>query len=146
MKFKIKKFDELSLVELYGIIKMREEVFILEQHCLYPECDGYDTEAVHLFLVEEERIIAYARILPPGIKSDESSFGRVAVEKESRGKGLANELIKNCIKYIKVLYHEDIIKISAQAYLVPFYERFGFKKVSGEYLDFEIPHIDMVKE
>jgi len=144
MEWKIKKFNELSLEELYKIIKLRIEVFIIEQNCFYQDCDGKDLNAYHLFLEEDGNIIACLRILNKGVSYDEVSIGRVIVKKDYRGKGIAKEMIRKAINLIEKEMKENAIRISAQAHLENFYGSFGFKKVSDVYLEDGIPHVEML--
>lgn len=143
--FKIKSFDEISSIELYKILKARNEVFVVEQDCVYQDCDDKDLKSYHLFLEEEEKVIAYLRILPKGLSYDEISIGRVLVIKESRGRGLAQKMIVEAIKFIENELNETKIKISAQAYLEKFYKQHGFITVSDVYLEDGIPHIEMIR-
>jgi ElaA protein len=143
--FKIKKIDEISSIELYKILKARNEVFVVEQDCVYQDCDDKDLKSYHLFLEEEEKVIAYLRILPKGLSYDEISIGRVLVIKESRGRGLAQKMIVEAIKFIENELNETKIKISAQAYLEKFYKQHGFITVSDVYLEDGIPHIEMIR-
>ncbi|MCT4661218.1 MAG: GNAT family N-acetyltransferase [Tissierellales bacterium] len=143
--FKIKKIDEISSIELYKILKARNEVFVVEQDCVYQDCDDKDLKSYHLFLEEEEKVIAYLRILPRGLSYDEISIGRVLVIKESRGRGLAQKMIVEAIKFIENELNETKIKISAQAYLEKFYKQHGFITVSDVYLEDGIPHIEMIR-
>ena len=146
MKFITKLFDQLSLDELYEIIKLREQVFVVEQNCPYLECDGYDKKAVHLYAAIGAAIAAYTRILPPGLHYQEVSFGRVLVNEKYRRKGFAEKLLKECLNCIEEKYPKTNIKISAQTYLVEFYRRFGFEIISDEYLEDNIPHVNMLKK
>lgn len=144
MNFKIKKFNELTVEEIYEILKIRNEVFIVEQKCPYDDCDGKDKNAYHLFYMEEGKFISYLRILEKGLSYDEISIGRVLVDKDYRGKGLARKSILQAIDFIQNNLKENSIRISAQHYLMDFYKSFGFKPVSGVYLEDNIPHIEML--
>lgn len=144
MKWNLKKFNELTITELYNILKERTKVFIVEQDCPYLEVDGKDTQSYHLFLDKEGEIIAYLRILPSGVSYPEASLGRVLVKKEYRGLGLGKELLKRGIDFIQNELKETTIKIQAQNYLNKLYSSFGFQTVSNIYLEDNIPHIDML--
>lgn len=144
MNWKIKKFTELKVEELYKILKLRNEIFIVEQKCPYLDCDNKDFNSYHLFLEDNNDIIASLRIIEKGISYDEISIGRVAVKKNYRGKGISREMMLKAIKFIENNLNEDTIKIQAQSYLIGFYSSLGFKAVSEEYLEDNIPHIDMV--
>jgi len=144
MEFTIKSFEELTTCELYEIIKERINVFILEQNCVYPECDGKDYQAWHVQAKEDHRLAGYLRILPPGVSFAEASIGRVLVGKDFRNQGVARSLMNLAIEYILTEMKEKQIRISAQAYLEKFYTSLGFQKVSDVYLEDNIPHIEMV--
>lgn len=143
MLWQLKKFEELTSEEVYEILKIRTEVFIVEQNCPYQDSDYKDQSSYHLFSRENNKIVAYLRILEKGVSYDEISIGRVLVVKEYRGKSLAKELMLNAIKFIENTLKENEIKISAQAYLIDFYRSVGFKEVSEIYLEDDIPHVDM---
>ena len=144
MNFIIKKFKDLKGEEIYEILKIRNEVFIVEQQCAYLDCDGKDREAYHLFLEDNKRIVSYLRILQKGISYEEISIGRVLVNKSYRRKGIAQEMMIKAIKFIEENLNETEIRIEAQAYLVHFYKGFGFEEVSSMYLEDDIPHIEML--
>ncbi len=144
MKFYIKKFDELSLDELYQILVLRCAVFVVEQDCAFLECDGKDKCSYHVFTKENDKVIAYLRIPMPSVVYDEVSIGRVLVKEEYRKKGISRELVSKAMNFITEELKETRIKIQAQSYLEKFYAEFGFKTVSEEYLEDGIPHIDMV--
>lgn len=143
MDWYIKKFEQLSLDELYDILKMRSEIFVVEQECVYLDVDGKDKDVFHLFLKENSKILAYCRILPKGIAYEEASIGRVIVNRNFRKEKLGETLMTKAISYLKDALKEKEIKIQAQAYLRSFYKKFGFQEISEEYLEDGIPHIDM---
>ena len=144
LNWKLKKFNELSTEELYKIIRLRIEVFVIEQNSIYQDCDGRDINAYHLFLEEESDIIACLRILDKGVLFDEVAIGRVIVKKAYREKGIAREMLIKAIKHIEEIMQETSIRISAQAHLEKFYNSVGFKKVSAMYLEDNIPHVQML--
>lgn len=144
LNWKLKKFEELKSEEIYKILKIRNEVFIVEQQCAYQDCDDKDKKAYHLYLEEEGEIISYLRILKKGISFDEISIGRVLVNKNYRYKGISREMMLKAIEFIEQSLNEVKIKIQAQSYLVNFYGSLGFKETSNEYLEDNIPHIDML--
>ncbi|RPJ95209.1 GNAT family N-acetyltransferase [Rummeliibacillus sp. TYF005] len=144
MSWKLKKFDELTNSELYNILKERTVIFVVEQNCPYLEVDGKDPFSYHLFKEVDGEIVAYLRILPPGVSYTESSIGRVIVKKEYRGQGIAKELLKRGLDFIQNELKETTVKIQAQEYLRKFYGSFGFQAISETYLEDNIPHIDMV--
>ena len=146
MNFTLKKFEQLTNNELYSILKVRTEVFVVEQNCPYPEVDGKDLKSYHLYKEENGEIIAYLRILPPGVSYKELSIGRVLVKKEYRGQKLAHQMMEYALQFIQNELNETAVKIQAQAHLHKFYGSFGFKAVSETYLEDNIPHIDMILE
>jgi len=145
MKIEIKKFEELSTIELYEILKVREEVFIVEQNCIYNDLDNKDLNAIHMIIKEDSQIIAYLRILESHKDKSEISFGRVLVKQEGRGKGYAKLIVKKAIDFIHKNWKEKVIAIEAQSYLQKFYESFAFIVTSDEFLEDGIPHIWMKK-
>lgn len=144
MKNILKKFNELNLEELYEILKIRSQVFVLEQECLYQDLDNKDKKAYHLYIREEQKVIAYCRILEKGVSYEEISIGRVLVDENYRGKKIAKELLQNAINFVVSDLKEESIRISAQAYLIELYKSLGFKTVSELYLEDNIPHIEML--
>lgn len=139
-----KKFHDLSIDDLYEIIRLRIEVFVVEQDCPYQDCDGKDKAAIHIFLKEEGQVIAYSRIFPKGAYFDEAAIGRIVVKKAYRNRGIAGLMIKHAIECIKEHFGDTRIRISAQAHLEKFYHSLGFRKASGIYLEDNIPHIKML--
>lgn len=144
MKWEVKKFNELTGQEVYEILKLRSEVFVVEQQCIYEDCDDKDKEAYHLFGEESGKIVAYLRILEKGISYNEISIGRVLTNKTHRGKGLGKQMMLKAIEFIEKQLCEIVIRISAQQYLLNFYSNLGFVKVSEVYLEDDIPHIEML--
>ena len=142
----IQTFEELTVKQLYTYLQLRVNVFIVEQNCPYPELDGYDADAFHLAFTENEKLMAYARILPKGVKYKRISIGRVIVEKEARGKGLAKELMKESLSFIQKKWPQQEVQLQAQSHLRNFYGAFGFESISDEYDEDGIPHVDMVKK
>lgn len=142
------KFNELSVSDLYEIIKAREAVFVVEQNCPYQDADGKDSNAWHLVGWDEadnkKELVAYLRVLPPGTSFDEPSIGRIITTLKVRGKGLGKEIMEKAIQKVKELFPNQPIRMSAQEHLETYYEKFGFKKNSGVYDEDGIPHIDMV--
>ncbi|MCY7290814.1 MAG: GNAT family N-acetyltransferase [Ferruginibacter sp.] len=138
-----KKFDTLTVKELYDIMKLRSEVFVVEQHCIYLDADYKDLNAYHLFTYIDDSIAAYARLLPPNISYLQASIGRVLTELSQRKKGLGILLMQEAIKQTKQLYNTSAIKIGAQLYLKKFYEELGFSQTSNIYDEDGIPHIEM---
>ena len=139
MIWEVKEWVELSTNEAENIFSLRSEVFVVEQDCVYQDIDGKDQKAKHVLGKKNNEIIAYARIFKPGDYFNEASFGRAVVKKSERGKGVGDELVKNCLEIIT----EEEIKISAQSYLKGFYGKHGFKSEGNEYLEDGIPHTAM---
>lgn len=144
MSWNLKKFDELTNLELYNLLKERTLVFVVEQNCPYLEVDGKDPFSYHLFKEDNGEIIAYLRIVPAGISYQEVSLGRVFVKREYRGQGMAKELLKRGLDFIQKELKETNVKIQAQDYLRSFYSSFGFQTISETYLEDNIPHVDML--
>lgn len=143
MQYEIKKFEELSNTDLYDIAKIRAEVFVIEQSCFYSDLDGKDKDSFHLTVRGDEGIVAYLRILEKSNK--EISFGRVLVAESFRKQGYAKKIVDGAIEFIAKTWEERSIVIEAQTYLQKFYESFGFKAFSEEFLEDGIPHIWMRK-
>lgn len=141
-----KKFDELTLEELYEILKLRSEVFVVEQNCIYNDIDGKDKTSFHVIIKENNEITAYLRVLPPGISYENASLGRVLVAKDARGMGYAKAIVTEGINCILRNFNTNKITIGAQEYLKDFYSEFGFKPVSEVYDEDGIPHLDMTFE
>ena len=143
-KWKIKKFDELSLNQLYEITRSRCEVFIQEQKIICEEeLDGLDDKCIHVFLQESGKVVAYCRIVPKGINYENISIGRVLVLKEFRRKGIANEMLKVVVEYIKLNFQENKIVLSSQLYAKALYESVGFMAIADIYEEAGIPHVKM---
>jgi ElaA protein len=146
MIWTLKPFDELTAIELYNILQLRNEVFIVEQNCPYQDLDDKDLYAFHLMGMEENKLLAYSRLLAPGISYSESSIGRVVSSPSARKTGIGKKLMKESIHQIKNLFQTDVVRIGAQLYLKNFYESFGFSQVGDTYLEDNIPHIIMLKK
>jgi len=139
-----KTFQELTVDELYDILQLRAEIFVVEQNCVYNDLDGLDKDAVHLFHKKEGKIVAYARLLKPGTRFADFSIGRVVVKQSERGTGLGIELMEAAKNFIINEWGAGKIKISAQSYLQKFYENLGFEIVTEMYLEDGIPHFGMM--
>ena len=143
MNFITKNFQELTTSELYQILQLRAEVFVVEQDCVYQDIDFKDQKALHVFGFKDDKIVAYTRIFKPGDYFENASIGRVVVAAGERKYGFGHDLIKSSIKAIKTHFKVDKITISAQKYLKKFYETHQFKQIGEEYLEDGIPHIKM---
>nr|WP_026913663.1 GNAT family N-acetyltransferase [Christiangramia portivictoriae] len=146
MNIEIKKFSELSLAELYAILQLRSEVFVVEQDCVYQDIDGKDEAALHVMGIKNHELVAYTRCFEPGYYFPQASIGRVIVKQSERKYGYGHEIMKASVKAILDSYQTNSIKISAQQYLIRFYESHGFKVTGEGYLEDGIPHIAMIKE
>lgn len=144
--FTFKSFNELSTNELHDILQLRNEVFVVEQDCVYQDIDNKDLESIHLLMYFQETLMGYMRIVPKGLTFEEISIGRVCIKQSARKQGLAEKGMLLCIDYIKIHYNETIIRISAQEYLLDFYQKLGFKAISQTYLEDGLPHIEMLKD
>jgi ElaA protein len=146
MKWILRHFEELSAKEIYTILQLRNEVFIVEQNCPYQDMDNKDLKAFHLMGMQEDRLVAYSRLLAPGISYSESSIGRVVSSPSARKTGMGKQLMQESIEQIRTLFETDTIRIGAQLYLKKFYESFQFVQVGDPYLEDNIPHIHMLRK
>lgn len=144
MDYKIKKFSELTTDQLYEVLKLRSEVFVVEQNCVYQDIDSKDKDAYHLFLEDKNIITSYLRILPKGISYEEVAIGRVLTKESYRKRGLSRELIQKAIDFVKGVLKESEIRLSGQLYARKLYEGCGFKQASNIYLEDGIEHIEML--
>ncbi len=146
IQWKIKSFEDLSTNQLYDILKLRSEIFVVEQNCVYLDIDGKDKLALHLFGEFEGKIVAYSRLFKAGISFDNASIGRVVVDANYRERKWGHDLMREAISGIKLHFGESQITIGAQLYLKKFYESHGFIQTSEMYLEDDIPHIEMKRE
>jgi ElaA protein len=145
MNWSCKKFDELTPRELYACLQLRNEVFVVEQNCVFQDADDKDQKCFHLMGWQQKKLVAYTRIAPAGICYEEISIGRVVTSPSARRKGLGRNLILQSISTANALFGADIpIKIGAQLYLKQFYESFGFRQSSDVYIEDGIEHIEML--
>lgn len=151
MEWIIKKFEDLNPQELYAILQLRNIVFAVEQHCVYPDMDNRDQASSHLMcwsipVSKEEQpvLLAYTRLLPPGLAYEEPSIGRVVTSPAARKTGLGRELMKRSIVLIHALYEKQPVRIGAQLYLLQFYQSLGFSQTSEIYLEDGIEHVEML--
>ncbi|MDR7211311.1 GNAT family N-acetyltransferase [Flavobacterium piscis] len=143
LKWKIKLFEALTVNELYDLLKLRSEIFVVEQNCVYLDLDGKDKEALHLIGEYEGKIVAYSRLFDAGISFENASIGRVVVDAGYRDKKWGHNLMREAIEGIKLNFGKEKITIGAQLYLKKFYESHGFVQTSEMYLEDDIPHIEM---
>ena len=145
-KWILKKFDDLTSYELYSILQLRNEVFVVEQNCIYQDADNKDQVSYHFTGWVNEKLIAYTRLLPEGVAyKDYVSIGRVVTSPSARGSGIGKELIQRSIEQTNTLFGDIPIKIGAQIYLKIFYSEFGFQQTSDVYLEDGIEHIEMIR-
>jgi len=139
-----KAFDELAAAELYAIMQLRNEVFVIEQNCIYQDADNKDQQSMHLCGWLDGKLVAYTRIIPPGISYAEASIGRVVTSPTHRGKGAGRNLMEESIRLTMSRFNCSQIRIGAQLYLKKFYQSLGFIQSSDQYLEDGIPHIEMI--
>lgn len=146
IKWQIKRFNELSLQELYSLLQLRSHVFVMEQNCVYQDIDGKDEKALHLLGEFDDQIVAYARLFKAGDYFDEASIGRVVIHPDYRDKKWGHLMMQEAIAAIDHYFKTTKITISAQLYLKKFYESHNFVQTSEMYLEDDIPHIQMKRE
>ena len=145
ISFSIKTYDQLTKDELYELLQLRAEVFVVEQDCPYQDVDGKDKKAVHVLGYKDEKLVAYTRIFKQGDYFENASIGRVVVSKAQRKFGYGYDLMNASIQAVEKYFRTNTIEISAQTYLKKFYNNLGFKEVGEGYLEDNIPHIKMIK-
>ncbi len=146
IQWKIKPFNALLIDELYSLLRLRSEVFVVEQNCVYQDLDGKDEKALHLIGIFEDKIVAYTRLFKANDYFENASIGRVVIDQNYRDRKWGHELMQQSIAGIKKHFGETKITISAQLYLQKFYESQGFVRTSEMYLEDDIPHIEMKME
>ncbi len=144
MEITVKTFEELTIHELHDLLQLRSEIFVVEQDCVYQDIDGKDEKALHIIGKKEGKIIAYTRCFLPGIYFEEAAIGRVVVAITERKYGYGHDIMNASVLAIKKRYNTKSIKLSAQTYLIKFYESHGFVTTGEGYLEDGIPHIAMV--
>jgi ElaA protein len=142
----VKGFDQLSTSELYDILQLRSEVFVVEQNCVYQDLDGKDLNALHIMGYKNKKIVAYTRVFKPNDYFENASIGRVVVSKDQRKHKYGIDIMKASIKAIEEHFNETKIVLSAQTYLKHFYNSLDFEETGKEYLEDGIPHIKMIKD
>lgn len=145
IEWRFKSFEDLTKSELHEMMILRQQVFIVEQDCPYQDADVKDKDSHHLLGYIKGVLVAYLRLVKPGISYKEMSFGRIVIALSHRGSGLGIALMKEGIKQSIILYGTSNNRISAQSYLLPFYQKFGFVSTGKEYLEDDIPHTEMIK-
>lgn len=138
-----KRFDELTTAELYAILQLRSEVFVVEQNCVYLDIDNKDKKSIHLMAWHGDDLAAYTRLVAPGVSFEEASIGRVVTSPRYRGAGIGLELMQKSIEICLKSYQVSTIKIGAQLYLQKFYTGLGFEQCSEPFDEDGIPHIEM---
>lgn len=145
MNWIVKSFDELTPQELYAVLRLRSEVFVVEQQCIFLDADNKDQSCFHVMgFAKDGNLIAYARLVPPGLAFEEPSIGRVITSSAGRGTGAGKELLRLSIQHCKQLFGALPVQIGAQLYLKRFYESFGFVQSADVYLEDGIEHIHMI--
>ena len=145
IEWRFKSFESLTKTELHEMMILRQQVFVVEQDCPYQDADEKDKDSHHLIGYINGVLVAYLRLVKPGISYVEMSFGRIVTAKSHRGTGLGVALMKEGIKQSITLYGTSKNRISAQSHLLPFYQKFGFESTGKEYLEDDIPHTEMIK-
>jgi|SRR5690554_3623668 ElaA protein len=146
MEFYTKNFDQLTRNELYALLQLRSEVFVVEQDCVYQDVDGKDSKALHLLGFQDGQLLAYARLFRPGDYFAEASIGRVVVKQSARQFGYGHQLMKAAVEVVEKEFNTPTIQISAQRYLEKFYTAHGFITFGEPYLEDGIPHIAMLRK
>lgn len=145
MQWQWKSFFDLTSIELYDLLRLRQDVFVLEQQCLYADIDGNDEQCFHLLgKADDGRLLAYLRVVPPGLSYPEPSIGRVLTAQDCRGQGAGQALLEAGVRLTRFQYPGQPIRISAQLYLQGFYQMLGFAAVGEPYDEDDIPHIEML--
>jgi len=146
IQWSVARFGELELEQLYAILAARSAVFVVEQDCAYQDLDDFDVPGIHLWAANDsDRVLAYARLLPPGLRYPDPSIGRVLTTSSGRGQGLGRALMRRALREASRRFPGQSIRISAQQYLERFYRQLGFSTVRGPYLEDGIPHIEMLR-
>lgn len=144
MLWRLMAFGDMRVAELYEVLRLRTEVFVLEQNCLYQDMDGADPQAMHVLGVRQGELLAYARCFGPGVKFAEATIGRVITRASARGHGLGHELMEQAIRAVSQVWGPQSIRIGAQSRLISYYAQHGFKVASGPYDEDGIEHVEML--
>ncbi len=147
LRYSCHHFEELTTSALYDIMALRQQVFVVEQNCPYLDADGVDLQCWHLLgQASDDALLAYARLIPRGLVFEEyTSIGRVITAPQIRGRGAGRQLTQKALDWLDHQFPAAPVKISAQCYLIRFYESFGFETVGESYLEDDIPHIGMIR-
>lgn len=146
LQISIKPFEALTIEELYAVLQLRSEVFVVEQDCVYQDIDGNDPKALHILGYKEGVLAAYTRVFKCGDYFKEASIGRVVVKAEERALNYGYAIMEASIKVVEAEFKETSIKVSAQQHLKNFYSNLGFRQMGESYLEDGIPHIAMIKQ
>ena len=146
IEWRFKSFVDLTKTELHEMMILRQQVFVVEQDCPYQDADEKDKDSHHLLAYIDDSLVAYLRLVKPGVSYKEMSFGRIVTAQNQRGTGLGIALMNEGIEQSKQLYGTSVNRISAQSHLLPFYQKFGFESTGKEYLEDGIPHTEMLKK
>ena len=146
LDIRIKPFEELNIHELYELLRLRSEIFVVEQNCVYQDLDRKDQIAFHVLGYYKSKLVAYTRIFDKGHYLDNASIGRVVVDQSARSLGFGKKIMQASIDAVKKRFDQDVITISAQTYLNKFYSDLGFEAVGEGYLEDGIPHTKMIKQ
>jgi len=146
LQIQVKKFNELTIDQLYELLQLRSQVFVVEQDCVYQDIDSKDQKSLHILGLKNNKIIAYTRIFRPGDYFNEASIGRVVVAENERKFKYGHQIMKASIAAIAAHFNTATIIISAQTYLKKFYNNLGFNQIGDGYLEDGIPHIKMLKK
>jgi ElaA protein len=145
LRWQVAGFDELERDELYALMRLRQQVFVVEQSCVYLDLDNLDQASMHMLCWRQDELLAYQRCLPPGLTFDESALGRIVVAPAGRGLQLGRELVQRGIDYNAQHWPNDGIQIGAQAHLADFYASLGFVISGDAYIEDGIPHLHMIR-
>ena len=145
LKWQCLTFHSLTPVQLYSVLQLRSEVFVVEQACIYQDLDDLDQDAMHLVGYLDDQLVCYARLVPPSIKYEEPALGRIASSPSVRRSGYGRAVVSRAIEICQDIWPSEGIRISAQQRLENFYKEFGFKTVSTPYLEDGLPHVEMVR-
>jgi ElaA protein len=139
-------FENFSNAQLYSVLRLRSEVFVVEQACAFQDLDALDQQAMHLMALQGQDLVAYARCFPPGVTFSEASIGRVAVASRLRGVGMGHQLMVEAVRALYAEWGAQRVRIGAQAHLKAFYESHGFADVGKPYVEDGIAHLEMLRE